>query len=147
MSSFTQQQHNKSWWQLTGQRTASQGTLIFCEQWNFYFLTWKGRKYHWITDMQDTGHPGKHLGTLQVVSFLVKGIFLARKTPPMCFVQPYAPHDIMATKAMVSSGRAHPQAYCVKFRSQLDRRFLRYSNFCITPLLRFLQSDHYQTCT
>ena len=48
---------------------------------------------------------------------------------------------------MPPSGRAHPQVYCVQFWSKSDWWFLRYSNFCITPLLRFPQSDHYQHLT
>ena len=43
-------------------------------------------KYHWIRAMQDTGHPGKTIGTLQVVSLLV---FLPENHPnafcaPVC---------------------------------------------------------------
>ena len=61
--------------------------------------------------MQDTGHPGKHLGTLQVVSIFA---FLPENVPPMHFALLYAPHDIIATKMMPSNGRAHPQVYCVQ---------------------------------
>ena len=73
----------------------------------------KEGKYHWITVttvMQDTGHPGKHLGTLQVVSIFA---FLPENVPPICFALPCTPHDVIATKMMPSSGRAHPQVYCV----------------------------------
>ena len=51
----------------------------------------KEGKYHWITVttvMQDTGHPGKHLGTLQVVSIFA---FLPENVPPVCFMHPCAP--------------------------------------------------------
>ena len=56
-------------------------------------------------------------------------------------MHPYTPCNVTATKMMPPSGRAYLQVYCVKFWSILDWQFPRYSNFCITPLLRFLQSD------
>ena len=71
----------------------------------------KEGKYHWITVttvMQDTGHPGKHLGTLQVVSIFA---FLLENVPPIHFVHPC---DIIAAKTMAPSSRAHPQVYCVQ---------------------------------
>ena len=62
--------------------------------------------------MQDTGHPGKTIGTLQVVSFLV---FLPENASWIHFVHPYAPCDVITMKTMPPSGRAHPQLHCVKF--------------------------------
>ena len=53
----------------------------------------------------------KHLGTLQIVSFLV---FAARKTPVMCFVHLCAPHDIIAMETTPPSGRAHPHLHPVQ---------------------------------
>ena len=70
----------------------------------------KGGKIPLDYSMLDTGHPGKHLGTLQVVSFLA---FLPENVPGVCFVHLYAPCDIIAMKMMPSSGRAHPHAYTV----------------------------------
>ena len=62
--------------------------------------------------MQDTGHPGKTIGTLQVVSIFA---FLPENVPGVCFVPPYAPCYVIAVKMMSPSGRAHPQVHCVKF--------------------------------
>ena len=62
--------------------------------------------------MQDTGHPGNTIETLQVVSFLV---FLPENVSWVSFAHPYTPHDIIAAKIMPPSGRAHPQLHCVKF--------------------------------
>ena len=61
--------------------------------------------------MQDTGHPGKHLGTLQVVSIFA---FLPENVPPICLVHPCTPYDIITMKMMPPSGRAYPQVYCVQ---------------------------------
>ena len=60
--------------------------------------------------MQDTGHPGKHLGTLQVVSIFA---FLPENIPLIFFMLPCAPRDVIAMK-MTLSCRAHPQVYCVQ---------------------------------
>ena len=61
--------------------------------------------------MQDTGHPGKHLGTLQVVSIFA---FLPENAPPIRFAHPCAPRDVIAAKTTPPSGRAHPQVYSVQ---------------------------------
>ena len=61
--------------------------------------------------MQDTGHPGKHLGTLRVVSIFA---FLPENVPPIHFVLLCTPHDIIATKTMSPCSREHPQVYCVQ---------------------------------
>ena len=55
--------------------------------------------------MLDTGHPGKHLGTLQVVSIFA---FLPENASWVCFLHLYAPCDVIAMKMMTPSGRAHP---------------------------------------
>ena len=52
----------------------------------------------------------------------------------MHFVHQYAHHDIIATKTMLPSDRAHPQLYCVKFWSKSDWQFPRYSHFVSYPL-------------
>ena len=66
----------------------------------------------WITIMQDTGHPGNTIETLQVVSFLP---FLPENPSGICFVHLYAPCDMTTVKMMPTSSRAHPQLYCFKF--------------------------------
>ena len=62
--------------------------------------------------MLDTGHPGKHVGTLKVVSIFA---FLPENVPVACFAHLYTPCDIIAIKIMLSGGRAHHQLHCVKF--------------------------------
>ena len=65
--------------------------------------------------MQTTGvHTRKHLGTIQVVSFLVFGVFQVRKTSEMHFVHPCAPFDVISVKMMPSSGEAHPHLHPVQ---------------------------------
>ena len=72
----------------------------------------KGGKIPLDYSMLDIGHPGKHLGTLQVVSIIA---FLPENASWICFMHLYAPCDIIATKMMPPSGRTHPQLHCVKF--------------------------------
>ena len=67
----------------------------------------------------------EYIYTLQVVSFLVFGVSSVRKPPKMhpqssnaIFGAPIAPHDVIDMKTMPSSGRAHPEVYCVKIWSQ-----------------------------
>ena len=74
------------------------------------FLTSKEGKSHWITVMQGWTSR-KHLGTLQVVSFLA---FLPENVSGINFVHLYAPCDIIAAKTMPPCGRAHPQLHCVQ---------------------------------
>ena len=88
-------------------RTASQGTLA-----SFEHCFHKGEKIPLDYSMLDTGHPGKHLGTLQVVSIFA---FLPKNIPGVHFMHLYAPHDIIAMKVMLLIGRAHPQLHYVKF--------------------------------
>ena len=63
-------------------------------------------KYHWITVMQDTGHPEITPGCIFIC-------FLPGNPSGVCFVHLYTPCDIIATKTMPSSSRAHPQVFCV----------------------------------
>ena len=137
--------HNKSWWQPLVQRTASQGTLASKDLclWTL-FLPSKEGKYHWITVttvMQDTGHPGKQLGTLQVVSIFA---FLPENVPWYILCTHVHPCDIITTKTMPPSSRAYLRVYCVQKWSKSDWQFQRYWHFCTTPLLETFQSDHYQ---
>ena len=78
-----------------------------------------------------------HLGTLQVVSFLV----FCQKTTPMHFVHLCTPSWGHCHK-VAPSGRAHSHEYTVQVWSKSDWRFLRYWHFCILP--HFSYSDHYQ---
>ena len=113
------------------QRTpASQGTLVFYE----HCLTWKEGKYHWITVMLDTGHPGNTSEHNRNTPGCIFPCFLPENPSQICFMHLYTPHDIIATKTMPPSGRAYPQVYCVQIWSKSDWQFPRYSHFCIIPL-------------
>ena len=82
-----------------------------------YNVLTKEGKYHWITVMQDTGHPGitsETIGTPQVVSFHGFNAFSSQKNTPDAFCTPVHPHDIITVKMMPPSGRAHPHAYAVQ---------------------------------
>ena len=63
-------------------------------------------KYHWITVMQDTEHPGITPGCFFPC-------FLPENPSGVHFVHPCTPHDIINEKMMPPSGRAHPQVYFV----------------------------------
>ena len=110
--------HNKSWWQLTGQWTlasqgtpASQGPSVFYEHCSHMKGEKVLEKYHWIRVMQDTGHPGKTIGTLQVVSFL---IFSPGKHPQCILCTHAHPYDVITAKTTTPSGRAHPHVSTVQ---------------------------------
>ena len=47
--------------------------------------------------MQDTGHPGKHLGTLQIVSIFA---FLPQNVPPIVSCTCVHPYDVIAANMM-----------------------------------------------
>ena len=64
-------------------------------------------KYHWITVMQDTGHPG-------ITPGCIFPCFLPENPSWVHFVHPYAPHDVIVVKTMPPSGRAHPHVDTVQ---------------------------------
>ena len=80
--------------------------------------------------MQDTGHPENTSGNTPGCIF---SCFLPENPSWIYFVHLYTSHDIIATKMMPSSGRAHPHVYTVQVWSKSDWQFLRYWHFCIPP--------------
>ena len=93
----------------------------------------KGGKIPLDYSMLDTGHPGITSEHNRNTPGCIFPCFLLENPSWVHFLHPYAPHDIIAIKAMPPSGRAHPQLHCVKFWSKSDQQFPRYSNFCILP--------------
>ena len=97
----------------------------------------KEGKYHWITVitvMQNTGHPGKYLGThSRLYLSMVLMLFQAREHP-WCILCTHAhPCDVITVGTMPPSGRAHPHACTIQVWSKLGQRFLRYWHFYILP--------------
>ena len=66
------------------------------------------------TLVQCLGTLWEDIYTLQVVSFLIFGVFGSETHPECILCTLHAPHDIINMKMMPSSGRVHPQLHCVK---------------------------------
>ena len=124
--------HNKSWWQPLVQRSASQGTLA-SKDLCLYEHCFSHQRRENTTGLQYAGHWTSRNHSRLYLSMVLM-LFQARKTPLMHFAPPYTPCDVIATKMMPPSGRAHPHAYTVQVGSKSDWRFLRYWHFCTTPL-------------
>ena len=62
-----------------------------CLPMNIVSHTKGDKKYHWITVMQGTGHPGNTPGC-------IFPCFLPENPSCIHFAHPYAPHDIIAAK-------------------------------------------------
>ena len=91
---------------------------------------------HW-TSRKHSRTPGKHLGTLQIVSSWGFNAFSSQKNTPNMFCACIHILWHHHTKMMPPSGRAYPQVYCVKFWSKSDWRCPRYSQLYHTPLPEF----------
>ena len=107
---------------------------------------------HW-TFIQMTEHIGtlwECICTLQVVSFLVFCVWEKKKCilgALMAFsAPPCTPHDGIGTKTMPSCYRAHPNLHSGQVWSKSDWQFLRYSHFCMPPIILIWQLKFSELC-